>query len=107
MFVASLCALDTADAETQIHKCTDADGGVSYSQLPCPPVKVAPKKAPTPEEDDGEKPVAPTADRAACQKRYRDAIDAIDLEIGREYSADKADEYKRRLLELTRKLRRC
>lgn len=82
------------------------------------------EEEPAPEKDDGDErlapavpePVAveppeedpaPTSNRAACQKRYRDAIDAIDLEIRREYSADKADEYKRRLLELTRKLRRC
>jgi hypothetical protein len=45
--------------------------------------------------------------RSACRKRYRDAIDAIDAEIGREYSPDKAEQYKQRLLILTRKLRQC
>ena len=29
------CLAGTASAQTQIHKCTDADGGVVYSQLPC------------------------------------------------------------------------
>ena len=47
------------------------------------------------------------ASRAACRKRYRDAIDAIDAEIGRDYSRDKGEQYKQRLLVLTRKLRQC
>ena len=47
------------------------------------------------------------SDRLACKKRYRDAIDIIDAEIGREYTADKAEHYKQRLLLLTRKLRQC
>jgi hypothetical protein len=44
---------------------------------------------------------------SACKKHYRDAIDAIDAEIGREYSPDKAEQYKQQLLLLTRKLRQC
>ena len=46
-------------------------------------------------------------DRSVCKKRYRDAIDANDAEIGREYSPDKSEQYKQRLLLLTRKLRQC
>ncbi len=44
---------------------------------------------------------------STCKKHYRDAIDAIDAEIGREYSPDKAEQYKQQLLLLTRELRRC
>jgi len=44
---------------------------------------------------------------STCKKHYRDAIDAIDAEIGREFSPDKAEQYKQRLLLLTRKLRQC
>ena len=45
--------------------------------------------------------------QAECKKRIRDQIDAIDAEIGRDYSPDKADDYKQRLLALTRELRKC
>lgn len=124
LIIVGFCLLNTANAQTQIHKCTDAEGGVVYSQLPCRPhetiesektepdakaesaIQVSGKperstdKVPTEERELG-------ADRAACKKRYRDAIDVIDEEIRREYSADKAEEYKQRLLQLTRKLREC
>lgn len=122
--VVSLWLSNSAGAQTQIHKCTDADGGVVYSQLPCPPE--APVEPESTEPDViaenspavAEQPPASTTevlyedpelepDRQACKKRYRDAIDAIDVEIGREYSPDKAADYKQRLLILTRKLRQC
>lgn len=111
-------------AQTEIHKCTDADGGIVYSQLPCPPEETASEE--TTEEDEPLQSTAPdtfayearapedqeevskTAEEvAACKKRYRDAIDVIDAEIGRDYSAEQADAYKQRLLELTRQLRKC
>jgi len=116
--------MGAADAQTEIYKCTDADGGIVYSQLPC-----APEKPDDPEEVQVEDAPDSPADEydyaelvaqqaeagppkseeevAACKKRYRDQIDAIDLEIQREYSQEKADDYKRRLLELTRQLRQC
>jgi len=116
LIVVGLCLFSTARAQTQIHKCTDADGNVAYSQLPCPPppANVEPEKAEPDTEAVTEVPVEEPAaepeqviDRSACKKRYRDAIDAIDAEIGREYSPAKAEQYKERLLALTRKLRRC
>jgi len=99
--------LGTASAQTEIHKCTDANGNILYSQLPCSPVE--------PAESDEELSIAeapreesqPDTSSSECKKRYRDAIDAIDAEIGREYSAEKAEQYKQRLLQLTRKLRQC
>jgi len=57
-------------------------------------------------ESPGPEPELET-NRSACKKRYRDAIDAIDAEINREYSPDKGEQYKQRLLVLTRKLRQC
>lgn len=118
------CLAGTASAQTQIHKCTDADGGVVYSQLPCvsqksmesektePETKVEsqtpdlaarePSTAQVPQEEPKLE-----ADRSACKKRYRDAIDAIDAEINREYTPEKAEQYKQRLLVLTRELRQC
>ena len=122
--VVGFCLLNTASAQTQIHKCTDADGGIVYSQLPCvsqksvepektePEAKVeseAPESAmrePPNRESPNPEPELET-NRSACKKRHRDAIDAIDAEINREYSPDKAEQYKQRLLVLTRKLRQC
>ena len=114
----------TATAQTEIHKCTDADGGIVYSQLPCAPEKPAgndtaeqeePTQALEPDtftyelratESEVQEPKS-AEEVAACKKRYRDAIDVIDAEIGRDYSNDQADNYKLRLLELTRQLRQC
>ena len=113
-----------ATAETEIHKCTDADGGIVYSQLPCPPdepdvaeeegaADSSEDEAPVTVEaaliveqvDDG--PPKSAEELAACKKQYRDQIDAIDAEIQRDYSQEKADDYKQRLLQLTRQLRQC
>lgn len=49
----------------------------------------------------------PSEERARCEKRTRDAIDAIDLEIRRESSADQRDQYLPRLRKLTEELRAC
>jgi len=124
LIIVSLCLLNTASAQTQIHKCKDADGGVAYSQLPCAPQKSVESEKTEPDakaesatpvsveqelsitEIPQEEPELET-NRSACQKRYRDAIDAIDAEIGREYLPDKAEQYQQRLLLLTRNLRQC
>lgn len=124
LIVASLCLLSTAIAQTEIHKCTDADGGIVYSQLPCAAQKSVESKATEPDEkaetvelvsaepelpateNPQEKPDS-DEDRATCKKRYRDAIDVIDAEIGREYTPEKGEQYKQRLLALTRELRQC
>ena len=116
LIIVSFCLLNLASAQTQIHKCADADGGVAYSQLPCAPQKPVESEKPEPDaEAENATPVSeipqeePELDvnKSACKNRYRDAIDAIDAEIGREYSPDKAEQYKQRLLLLTRKLRQC
>jgi hypothetical protein len=111
--VVGFCLLNTASAQTQIHKCTDANGGTVYSQLPCVSQKPVESQKPEPEpeakvesETPDEKPELET-NKTACKKRYRDAIDTIDAEINRDYSPDKAEQYKQRLLLLTRKLRDC
>ena len=116
--------LHTATAQTEIHKCTGPDGGIVYSQLPCMPQKDAAPEKTEPDEkteivqpiseelelsdnqDSQEEPKSAAA-RATCMKQYRDAIDVIDAEIGRDYSSEKSDQYKERLLVLTRQLRQC
>lgn len=125
LVLAGLLASAAAVAQTQIYTCKNADGGIEYSQLPCreqepDEAEKQPVVAQKAQDDASEKPAVefavtesprdepePTADEAACKKRYRDAIDAIDAEIMTEYSAEKAGEYKQRLLVLTRKLRAC
>jgi hypothetical protein len=124
LIVASIIWFQPVVAQTEIHKCTDADGGVVYSQLPCTPQKTVETQTTEPEEDSqypapvfineesaaeeaAEQEPELAADRASCKKRYRDAIDAIDAEIGREYTPEKAEHYKQRLLRLTNKLRQC
>ena len=116
------CVTDTT-AQTEIHKCTDADGGVVYSQLPCAPEEpdvVEEEEAGAADEEAtpvneapfivaqvDEGPPKTAEELAACKKQYRDQIDAIDAEIQREYAEEKADDYKQRLLQLTRQLRQC
>jgi len=124
LFLASLLFSGEAAAETNIYKCTDADGGVVYSQLPCAPQKRVEAETPEPDgETETKEPepaisVSPVSDetqenpesgasRETCKKRYRDAIDAIDAEIARDYTAEKGDLYKQRLMVLTRNLRQC
>ena len=124
LLTTGLCVAASATAQTEIHKCTDADGGIVYSQLPCPAAKAdVPDEAEAAEKTEEDSTTANEDDYivfqvedraprsadevAACKKKYRDQIDAIDAEIKREYSAEKADNYKRRLLQLTRQLRLC
>ena len=124
LIIVSLCMLNMAAAQTPIHKCTDADGSVVYSQLPCVSQKSVDSETTEPDvKAESDTPVAaiqelpvseapqdepgPEPGRSACKKHYRDAIDAIDAENRREYSPDKAAQYKQRLLQLTRKLREC
>jgi len=113
-----------ASAQTPIHQCRDADGNTVYSQLPCKDEEpVQEKEVPDPADPVREEPpLIPTElappdtaqpspvseeESAACKQRYRDAIDAIDAEIRREYTPDKDADYKQRLLVLTRALRAC
>lgn len=121
LIVASLCVPNIAAAQTEIYKCTDADGGLVFSQLPCSPhtsekpesderVENAEPVSAKPDLDEADMPQyiqEAEAISADCKKRYRDAIDVIDAEIGREFSPEKGKHYKKRLLELTRKLRQC
>ena len=124
MLLAAYCLTATAMAQTPIHQCKDAEGGVVYSQLPCKdeePAKEEPaEEAVQPVSQEAlfvaselrapdSEAAEPESDEntAACKKRYRDEIDEIDAEIRREYTPDKDAEYKQRLLALTRALRAC
>ena len=61
-----------------------------------------------PEPSDPALPEPVSGSRAECEKRTRDAIDAIDLEMREnDYSEEQGQEYLAELLVLTRQLRAC
>lgn len=126
--VVGLLLIIEAGAQTEIHKCTAADGSVIYSQLPCEAGEA--REVNTVDETDGVSDKQETASapddtvrtRTAefvvtvplarepdenCQKKYRDAIDEIDAEMRREYTPEKSEQYKESLLALTARLREC
>lgn len=125
-------------ADTEIHRCLLEDGTFSFQETPCaePTAKNddgdnsgrSPESPETPaaaedvfdfvnpfdEPADSSTPVEPalperlSADRAACEKETRDAIDVIDLEMqATSYSKEQGRQYLAELLELTRQLRAC
>ncbi len=89
-------ATDTPDAEPRAMRESDNVFVSPYDELAADPA---------PQQDEA--PSSPSEDRERCEKRARDAIDAIDLEIRRESSADQRDQYLPRLRELTAELRAC
>lgn len=125
--IAALLIAHSAAAE--IHRCEDADGGVVFQQTPCPEADAEEPAAGTDEgvaespeqgrprlregEDVAEVIAAEqelqreSAAVEACKQRYRDAIDAIDLEIQNSYTADQREYYLAQLTALTEKMRAC
>ncbi len=126
-----LLASAQASADTEIHRCVQEDGSVSFQETPCP--EPAPVVADDPGEDsvavdtdddffDFENPFdqppaeivdvepsvpVPSEDRAECEKLTRDAIDVIDREMQQGYSEEQGQEYLARLMVLTEQLRAC
>ena len=110
-----------APANADIYRCTDEDGNVAYLQLPCPEPAAIEETVDEPQSEEGgegdvEEPVAtpivessrePGEALADCRKRYRDQIDAIDLEMRNGFSPEQAGDYKERLRTLTQQLRAC
>ncbi|MCH9695137.1 MAG: DUF4124 domain-containing protein [Gammaproteobacteria bacterium] len=126
LFIATL----SPAAHAEIFTCTDEFGNVAYLQTPCPEKKA--QESPAADGNDTldvdetevkpatELPVElrppevqvpssrqPDEQLDACKKRFRDQIDAIDLEIRADFSPSKGEEYKARLKVLTRQLRAC
>ncbi len=127
----------SVSAQTEIHRCLQADGTTVFQQMPCPETArnsdsedkeggdqrdnealvpadgyadfVNPFDA---AEDDSvaadtESEGPVSQDRAACEKTSRDAIDAIDLEMRKGYSKEQGQRYLSELLVLTKQLRAC
>jgi hypothetical protein len=130
-FVAIAALLGGRDASADIFRCEDPEGGLVYQGTPCP--EPAPQAAgddagnnadavePAPPEqrrvardESVEERVAAIEEQdrrheevEACKQQYRDAIDAIDLEIRDSYSPEQKDYYLGRLKALTDKMSEC
>jgi hypothetical protein len=125
----------SAPAKADVYRCEDPDHGITYQQTPCPePEEEATEEAEntadeplaeTPEEapqermvvgrDQSVEDVVAAAQEAqarsavvrACKQKYRDAIDAIDLEIQNSYTPEQKEYYLGRLKALTEKMAAC
>lgn len=104
------------DAAAEVFRCESPESGIVYQQTPCP------EPEPEPEESDEAEPMAqdssaepaqeaaperPSAEVEACKKPYREAIDAIDLEIKNSYSPEQREYYLGRLKTLTDQMSAC
>jgi hypothetical protein len=123
LLISLTALLFAVNARADIYKCTDADGNVMYSQTPCKK-QASEKIGGCDAEEWKEAPTeaTPLPARSAiarvpdsgndeitqqCKKRYRDQIDAIDVEMRRGYSSAQGEAYRERLRVLTQHLRRC
>ena len=121
-----------APAQAEVYKCEDPELGVTYQQTPCP--EPEPEESSEPAEADDAEPATEPAERRsvvrrdqsvedvvaaeqeqqarreeveACKQQYRDAIDAIDLEIQNSNTPEQRDYYLGRLKALTDKMAAC
>lgn len=136
--VVLMLAASSATADTEIHRCLLDDGTIAFQEMPCSETAESAEDSretgqsnsgngtPAPDDDafdfvnpfdepaaasvpvETALPEEPSADRAACEKTTRDAIDAIDLELRKHTgSKERSREYLAELLELTQQLRAC
>ncbi len=120
----------------EVYRCEDPEQGIIFQQTPCPEPKAeAEDQQEAAEADAGEQaapaPTRPTrrvvgpnqsvedivaaeqeaqresAAVKACKQQYRDAIDAIDLEIQNSYTPEQKEYYLGRLKALTEKMSAC
>ena len=116
-----------AFAQTEIHKCVDVDGIVAFQDSPCPEPAAQPepeaksadeasigalRPADEVEPEDVVSYVPVASNRSveeveACKEPHRDAIDSIEAEMLRGYSAEQGETYKQRLRTLTEAMRAC
>ena len=118
-------------ANAEIYKCVDADGNLTFQDSPCPQPAAEPEAepdaepasepvaaelAPTPmaavEPEDGVSYTQVASNRSArevetCKEPHRDAIDEIEAEMLRGYSAEQGENYKQELRALTDAMRAC
>ena len=107
----------SANADIEIYKCVDADGGIAYQQTPCPvekknPVVVEQSEQAEELEEDAPSQVPVVSNQTheeveACKDPLRDAIDAVEAEMLRGFSPDQGEEFKVKLRTLTQEMRAC
>jgi hypothetical protein len=119
-----LLAALSANADSEIYKCVDADGNVAYQQTPCPVVKEvadgleaveAVEAVETVEtvEVAEELPQPPASSNLtqeeveACKDPLRDEIDEIEAEMLRGFAAEQGEAFKVKLRTLTQEMRAC
>jgi hypothetical protein len=121
-------------ARAEVYRCENPEVGVIFQQTPCavPESDDAGEDAES-EEGSVDLRASDTVDRAvvgrdedvedviakrqeeerqsaeirACKQKYRDAIDAIDIEIQNSYTPEQREYYLERLTALTKKMRAC
>lgn len=125
VILASMLVGASVAADTEIYRCSLADGTIAFQETPCPEPAV---DSETPAVDDDATdlfdpfdetvssparvgpalPEPESQDRAKCERMTRDAIDAIDLEMRQEaYAKEEGRAYLAELRELTQQLRAC
>ena len=118
VFLLFLFVTSSANADTEIYKCVDADGNVAFQQTPCPVVKEEePEVVEPPEqleelEEQEELPAAAANNQTpeeveVCKDPLRDAIDEIEAEMLRGFSPEQGAEFKVKLRTLTQDMRAC
>lgn len=124
--VAIAALLGSTEAKADIYKCEDPQGGIVYQETPCPEPEEEPAEEAAAADEAASQPrrlelgesledeVASIeeenerrAEVEACKQQYRDAIDAIDLEIRNSYSPEQKEYYLGRLKELTEQMSAC
>lgn len=126
-FIAIAAGL-AVSARADIYRCEDPEQGVIYQQTPCPepepdePEEAAeaeageepPRRPVVGRDQDVEEVVAAAQEEQrraekiqACKQKYRDAIDAIDLEIQNSYTPEQREYYLTRLKAMTDKMAAC
>ena len=122
----------SSNAQTVIHRCTQADGTIAFQETPCadpaddsdnssqsnseePASANALSDIVNPFDEPEESlapsepapPILPSEDRTVCEKATRDAIDMIEFEMRKGYTEEEGQQYLAELLEFTRQLREC
>jgi hypothetical protein len=119
-------------AKADVYRCETPGQGIVYQQTPCPQpepeetsdaaqadadddaAETAPPRAVVGRDEAVEDVVAAAQEEQrrdqqveACKQQYRDAIDAIDVEIQNSYTPEQRDYYLGRLKALTDKMAAC
>jgi hypothetical protein len=96
-------------ADTEIYRCLLEDGTFAFQETPCPePAESADDDNNPPTQPEATLPEPVSEDRSECEKKTRDAIDAIDLEMRQSaYTKEQGRAYLAELRALTQQLRAC